>query len=327
MDSKNNQNIIKKLIRDELNADEQVRLLQSRGVEEEMKSQWENLPDMAGREKIDGNFIWKQIKGETWERLPAKRSRFYKIYSLVASVILLVGFVGTFLYIANNEKDISMYIVTSGVRSIETITLPDGSSVQLGPGSVLTYPSAFTGKIREVKLDGQAFFDVQTNASFPFIVRTSNMDVEALGTAFELFCHSANNSSEAILLNGKIKVNFNTPEPGRSQALILEPNEKVEYIGNEKKIVRSTVNADSYTSWRKRGILSFEHEKLSVIIPRLEQWYGRKIDYPKEIAESHKFTFKVRDETLELILYIMCESSPIQYTKTEEGDYSLYLIK
>lgn len=326
MNSDNKKHIIKKLIREELNTEEEMTLLRSHPVENEMTRQWNDAPDMSFKDNVDGNLILKKIQRKAWFRLSVEKARFYRIYSWVASVILLIGFTGSFMYMLNTQEPASIYVVTAGIRSIETVDLPDGTSVQLGPGSTLTYPAAFTKKTREVKLDGQAFFDIHANPSKPFIVRTNSMDVEALGTAFELFCHKMNNASEAILLNGKIKVKLHVSGPDEQSGVILEPNEKIEYIKDDNRVVRSVVNADSYTSWRVRGIMSFEHEKLSVIIPRLEQWYGRKINCPKEIAD-YKFTFKIRDEDLERILYIMGESSPVRYIRTEEGDYSLYLAK
>ncbi|MDL2282436.1 DUF4974 domain-containing protein, partial [Parabacteroides sp. OttesenSCG-928-G06] len=126
---------------------------------------------------------------------------------------------------------------------------------------------------------------------------------------------------ETILLNGKVKVNF--PAAGK-EAFELTADDKIAYHKSENKVVRSKVNAENYTSWRK-GVLSFENEKLSMIVPRLEQWYGRKIYLEKELGESYKFTFKVRDEPLDRILYIMGESSPVRYSQLEGGDYTLFL--
>ena len=105
-----------------------------------------------------------------------------------------------------------MYVVSSGIQNMESVSLPDGTKVQMGPGSRLTYPASFSGKTREIRLDGQAFFDVAKNREKPFIVHTEDMSVEALGTAFELFSYNMENKMEAILLNGKIKVSVGDKE-------------------------------------------------------------------------------------------------------------------
>ena len=83
------------------------------------------------------------------------------------------------------------------------------------------------------------------------------------------------------------------------------------------------MDADKYTAWRKQKMLSFENEKLSMIIPRLEQWYGRKVMCQKDLADKYRFTFKVRDESLEKILMLIQLSSPLKYKEIEDGNYSL----
>lgn len=77
--------------------------------------------------------------------------------------------------------------MASGVRCIESVSLSDGTTVRMGPNSQLIYPKSFDGKTRDVELKGQAFFDVAKDRERPFTVHTKNMDVTALGTAFEVF--------------------------------------------------------------------------------------------------------------------------------------------
>jgi len=327
MKAEQHKNIIKKLIREELNRDEHTRLFHSASVVGEMQKQWKDAPDITRRDQVDGQHIWKIIQRETFFKLPAKKIRFYQVYSWIATVTLILGMAGIGAFLMNREEAVPIYVVSAGIQNMEQVSLPDGTIVQLGPGSKLTYPAGFKDKIREVHLDGQAFFDVNKDPSKPFVVQTQSMRVEALGTAFELFAYNIENRSEAILLQGKIKVNLKHHDPSGQTEWILGQNEKIEYNKRDKEVVHSLVNADTYTSWRKRGVLTFENEKLSMIIPRLEQWYGRHIICEKEIADTYKFTFKIRDESLERILYIMSESSPIRYNKSEGGDYTLYLVK
>ncbi len=319
--------IVKKLLRDELNEAEQDQLLYSRPVTERMQRQWEEAPDRTKSDKVDGKRIWNKIQQETWLRLPAKTVRFYQIYAWTATVALLLGLAGSIFFITDNAETSSVYIVSSGIQNMQSVILSDGTVVKLGPGSKLTYPSKFVGKNREITLDGQAFFDINKDPAHPFIVHTNSMDVEALGTAFELFAYDIETRSEVILLNGMVRVELILPNSDKRKDLILRPNDKIEYNMSVNRVTHYTVNADSYTSWRKRGMLTFENEKLSMIIPRLEQWYGRKIICEKEILDTYKFTFKVKDEPLERILYMMRESSPVRYLQSDDGDFTFYLKK
>jgi len=324
MGSDNIRAIIKDLMHGVLKDEEERSLLKSSPVSEEMHFQWNEAPDMTRKDKVDSHSLWKSIKDETLNRVPAKKIRFYKIYSKVATVALLVSLAGSLYRFSSKEEAIPNYIVSSGIQNIQTLILPDGSTVLIGPNSTLTYPACFKDKNREVKLDGQAFFNVKKDNGKSFNVSTPTMDIQVLGTAFEVFTYSDEDNSEIILLDGQIKVNINSAIGEKD--FILWPNEKIEYRLSERNARKTKVDADNYTAWRKRSKLSFENEKLSMIIPRLEQWYGRKIVCDKEIAEAYKFTFKVWDESLERILYIMGESSPVRHVKSEEGVFSLYLL-
>lgn len=292
-------------------------------VTEKMREQWDTTPDRTESDKIDKVRIWKYIRMETFEKISAKKVRLYQFVARAASILLLISMVGFAYVLLNKEQPEAHYIVHSGIQNISTIELADGTKIQLGSGSKLTYPNTFEGKTREVWIDGQAFIDVTPNTEKPFIVHTQQLDIEVVGTAFEVYAYADDDFLETILLEGKVKV---TRQENKGDSFTLLPDDKITFSKTDSKIVRTKVNAENYTSWRK-GFLSFENEKLSMIIPRLEQWYGRKIHADKALVETYKFTFKVRDEPLDRILYIMGESSPIRYQKSEEGDFTLFLNK
>lgn len=308
-------------MRDELTPAEQDTLLTSRPVADKMLTQWDASRDSATHNVRRGVRMWQQIRKETIDRQSMKKMRLYQTVAWAASLLLLFGISGAAYFLMQREAPTSYYTISTGIQTIDNIELPDGTTIQLGSGTKLTYPAVFAGNTREITLDGQAFMQVVPDAQKPFVVHTTQMDVEVLGTSFEVFAYNHEENMETILLNGKVKVNF--PAAGK-EAFELTADDKIAYHKSENKVVRSKVNAENYTSWRK-GVLSFENEKLSMIVPRLEQWYGRKIYLEKELGESYKFTFKVRDEPLDRILYIMGESSPVRYSQLEGGDYTLFL--
>ncbi|MDD4515030.1 FecR family protein [Massilibacteroides sp.] len=316
--------LIKKLLHEDFSTKEEKQLLEADFVNNSMNKQWVDAmntpsPHLSIKQKIWGNII-KNI----WNEHAYKQLRFYKAYSIAASILLVVGTIYFLHKTTDQTNNLFTYVVGAGIQRIESVTLPDGTSVLLGPGSRLEYPSSFLGKTRTVTLDGQAFFDVKQDKRKPFIVETPKMKVQALGTAFELFCHQDEKESEAILLNGKLKINIPGTCTDRTKEYYLLPNDKFT-VNNENETTKCIVDADKYTSWRKNKIISFENEQLTMIIPRLEQWYGRKIFCTKEIAQKYRFTFKVRDESLEKILFILQQSSPILFEKTESEDYILSL--
>lgn len=316
--------ILRKLMRDALTEEERIALQSSPRVMERMERQWEEAPDAAFEDRPDERAIWQNVCDVSWGQGKRRRMLFYKWYSVAASVLLALGVAGTVYFASRDVPQVPQYIVSSGIQNMESVSLPDGTNVQMGPGSRLTYPADFSGKTREITLDGQAFFDVAKDRNKPFIVHTGGgLSVEALGTAFELFSYDVEDRSEAILLNGKIRVSVRDEAANRVKAFLLSPDEKMTVDRQTGKVSRQSVDADKYTAWRKQKMLSFENEKLSTIIPRLEQWYGRKVMCQKDLADKYRFTFKVRDESLEKILTLIQLSSPLKYKEVEGGNYSL----
>ncbi len=314
--------MLKKLMHDALTDAERSALNETEAVETRMRSQWETAPDAADADRVDGAGIWQRVLRRI-ERGSGNGVYFYKVYSAVASLLLLLSLGGAAFMALDRKQDVPMYVVSSGIQNMEPVTLPDGTEVQLGPGSRLTYPAQFKGRTRDVQLDGQAFFDVQRDPRKPFVVHASDMDIQALGTAFEVFDYEIENKLETILLSGKVKVGIGNGDRGKKKECILQPNQRLQYDRQTNTVSVQTLDADKYTAWRKQGILSFENEKLSMIIPRLEQWYGRKAICPYDLAEKYRFTFKVRDESLERILYMMEKSSPLTYKEIEGGNYKI----
>lgn len=326
MKTENKKQWVVKLLREEISREEERRLLNFHFVKRNMERQWEHCEKGTTASWTQKQKIWNAIKETIWSEKQGKQSfGFYKLYSIAATVALFLATSMCVFLSLSDKSPKTNYLMTSGIQRIESVTLPDGTFVQLGPGSTLEFPSQFAGRERKVKLEGQAFFDVAPAKRSPFIVETPTMSVQALGTAFELFCHKKKSKSEVILLNGKVKISIPDEENSKITDYYLLPNGKFVFDNSNGKASKLVVDADKYTSWRKQKILTFENEKLSMIIPRLEQWYGRNIICQKDLSENYRFSFKVRDESIEKILSAMEESSPLKYKKTDSDDYMLIL--
>lgn len=315
--------LLKKLMHDTLDEEERERLLHDPGVEKLMHTQWKEETDLSDLNSPVGKSIWEKVVHQIDTPVVSHRLFIYKIVAIAASFLLLLG-IGGMMYLKNEQSEQYMYVVSSGVRCIETVLLPDGTEVRMGANSRLTYPSDFNGKTRDVKLVGQAFFNVAKDKDKPFTVHTNSMDVMALGTSFEVFNYDFENKIETILLEGKVKVGLGNSNSKHRKEVMLTPDEMLIYDKEANTVLVKDVNAESYSGWKNQGVLSFENAPLSTIISRLEPWYGRKIKCSKEIAEEYRFTFKVRDESLERILFMLNNSSPVRY-KEVEGDYELYV--
>lgn len=313
---------IKQLFKAKLSPQEREELNTCPLINQALENQWEESSclstDSVKEEKILQG-IRQSIEGH---KIP-KRS-FYRLHSGWAAAIvmaILCGAWSLFLLHSTQEKEI-WYVRTAGHQCMDSIFLADGSKVILNAGGKLTYPSDFSKEKREVHLSGQAFFYIHHDPKHPFTVHTKSMNVTALGTAFEVFSFDADDKAETILLNGKTLIETKDKQNQIKQRYILQPNDKLTLNANGRIEIEQT-NADNYSAWRSGGRLKFKGEPLSMILPRLEKWYGQKISCSRKVAEFYRFTFSIRNESLEQMLNIMTQTAPLSYKLINDDYYEI----
>lgn len=146
------------------------------------------------------------------------------------------------------------------------LILADGSRVWLNSMTKFRYPTQFTGKTREVFVEGEAFFSVAKNADSPFIVHTGGVRVKVLGTEFNLSAYPGE-KTVTTLAKGKVEV------AGESDKVSLQPGEQAIWNNGLKNIEVKTVDVSLYSSWIK-GVFEFENISLQAITRQLSRWYG-----------------------------------------------------
>lgn len=316
--------LINKLYTDGLSPEEREKLNRNPYVDGSIREQWRLTDDSDSYidEKVERKIfhnITKKI-----EKSSVLRRNAYRYWAIASIALLLICGSAFFTALLNKEKSDSIvcyYILNSGRQSMESVKLSDGTSVILNAGSRLVYPKRFRGDTRKVTLCGQAFFKVHHDPSHPFIVKTKNMVVECLGTEFEVFNYNCNDKIETILLEGKVRVETRDKEGRRMKHnYILHPNEKLTYDRNNKVSIEH-IDANAYSAWREGGCLSFRNAPLSMILPRLEEWYDEKIVCPPDIGNHYRFTFTVRHESLNFILNMISGSTPLDYKLIQSNCY------
>ena len=213
------------------------------------------------------------------------------------------------------------------------LTLPDGTLVWLNAGSRINYEKNFGARLREVHLTGEAFFDVAPNASKPFVIHTTRIDVRVLGTRFNLKSYPAEATTEATLIRGSIEVSINNKSRDK---IILKPNEKL-IVSNEDSIrlqpaprhkdVREpaaivSVGKPTYernsgaiieTSWIDNKLI-FQDEGFVDLARQMERWYGVSIRFESERQEDLRFTGIFEEETVQQALNALKLTANFNYT-------------
>ena len=205
----------------------------------------------------------KRLKSHT------RRLTLIRTFSAAAAVALLCLSVWTaYLYM----QPVTIQTVST-LAETRTVCLPDGSTVTLNHYSSLSYPEKFKLDKREVKLNGEAYFEVNKNKKHPFIVQTETIDVQVLGTHFNVDAYQNNPDVKTTLLTGSVAVS----NKSKSVRVILKPNEIAIYNKVEEKLTRKVLeNVEDEISWRQ-GEFIFDDLPLQEIARELSNSFGATI--------------------------------------------------
>jgi ferric-dicitrate binding protein FerR (iron transport regulator) len=153
------------------------------------------------------------------------------------------------------------------------ITLPDGTQVWLNASSSLRYPTAFTGQERRVELTGEAYFEVAKNAGMPFRIGSKEMEVEVLGTHFNIMAYDDEEVLKTTLLEGAVKVTR------RGISRQLQPGQQARvHRSGEAMEVLPDANTEEAVAW-KNGFIQFDGQDINAAMRMLARWYNVEVDY------------------------------------------------
>lgn len=219
-----------------------------------------------------------------------RRIRPIRIWQAAAAVFFILA--ASSVYLSTIGKDaepnlLQQYIPTAEMR---TLTLPDGTKVQLNSQSTLLYPQEFTGKDRSVFLIGEANFKVKPDKKHPFIVKSNDFQVTALGTEFNVAAYPENPIVAATLISGSVLVEYND----LNSQMILKPNEQLAYHKHTRHHSLNSPNMNDVTAWQ-RGELVFREMSVKDIITVLERKYPYTFEYQLKNLKEDKYSFRFKD--------------------------------
>lgn len=154
------------------------------------------------------------------------------------------------------------------------MTLSDGSQVWLNSGSSVTYPVAFIGKERNVSITGEAYFEIAHDKSKPFNVSKGNLQVQVLGTRFNINTYEDESDARITLLQGSVKV-----KDGEKEGM-LEPGQQAQ-ISSGIKIINEA-NVEQVMAW-KNGFFVFDGSGIQDVMRQLARWYNLDVNYAGKI--------------------------------------------
>ena len=240
-----------------------------------------------------------------------------------AAAILFIPLLSVLIYtqfifksnetVSDNSR--SSIEIEAPLGSRTSIELADGTRVWLNNGSILKYPSQFTGEKRVVHLIGEAFFDVAHNSQKPFVVKTKEIQVTALGTEFNVMAYEGEGIVETALVSGKVLVEKRLKNEKAKEICRMKPNQVVK-VDLKNSVYRSiNTNTKKYVSW-KDGVLIFDNAPIDEVVRRLSKWYNVEFVIVDSNVRNYVYNATFIDETLPQILELMKIATPITYKIT-----------
>ncbi len=221
-----------------------------------------------------------------------------------------------------DKETLNKVIVSYGKKSM--IVLSDGTKVWLNAGSQLIYPAVFLNETREVSLVGEAFFDVVKNPEKPFIVKASDVNVQVLGTRFDISAYPEDKIIQTVLEEGKINLKYeDTGLFRRDHTIEMQPSQMVEFDRSSHETIRSVVKVCKYVSW-KDGMLEFDRVDLNKALKQIERFYNVNIMLRDQQIGSFKISGKLDLKSVpEDVLNVIKLTLPVNWQRKANGDYIL----
>ena len=216
----------------------------------------------------------------------------------VVSFVLITSYFLIDRFGSQEEKTQSLVAKRKEVRASKgqklDIRLPDGSRIKLNANSTISYPEKFAGELREVTLDGEAYFDVAHIPTRPFIVRTPNANTQVLGTSFNVL--HAGEATTITLVEGKVNVSL-----PNGQTALLTPNRQTTIVKNSERIETHQVDVEKYVGW-KNNTLHFNNITVKEAFETMENWYNVEIEVNNPALMNCIINSKYQNESLENVL-------------------------
>lgn len=276
-----------------------------------LQNHWENFCNEP-LPKGNLDYVLRKINQQIYaEENRRKHNTFISVFQQIAAILIvpvILAFMAVFYF---QPKSDPPQIATAeiqcplGVRT--KFILPDGTTGFLNSGSSLEYPVLFSND-RNVKLKGEAYFDVQHDEEHPFVVTTTNITTKVLGTQFNVLAYESEKSEEIILKEGSVEVYSNQG----IKLAVLDPDQRLALNTETRQYKTNQVEAEQYISWTE-GKLVFRNESMQLVADRLGRWYNVEIEIADVELLKYAFRATFTEEPLEEVLKLLARTAPLKF--------------
>ncbi len=255
----------------------------------------------------------------------------------------------------NSQSEIVYNEIKCPMGAQSAFELPDGTKGNLNNGSLLKYPTKFTGKTREVELYGEAYFEVTENKQIPFVIGTVGLDIKVLGTKLNVYSYPGENYQEITLESGSIElikrqdneeITIGKMKPGQhatyrfgadetdvpsleeGKELIIvdrkeQQGEMIPVIKPGQEALYRMGGGDLYMKYDKTDIytgwtdgkLILRKDPMPVLLKRMERWYSVKFNIMDKRINDYTYWATFEEENLDQVLRLLTFTGPVIFNK------------
>lgn len=211
----------------------------------------------------------------------------------------------------------ALNVVVNQSGHVQTLTLPDGSTVRVHPGGRLRYPKSFGGGRREVYLTGEAFFSIRHDPAHPFWVHAPGVHTRVLGTSFTVRAYEGATQATVTVRTGRVSVYAamkDVAQPSAKRGVVLTPNQRAVWIATDQRLTRTLVEQPQpVVATERTPTFTFHRTPLPVVLKKLSDTYGIVIRYDEPTLRSCTLTATLGTESLWEKLRWVCMSTGSTY--------------
>lgn len=210
-------------------------------------------------------------------------------YAAIITLAIVGGYLLHSVTLITGEQVVSMNEISVPIGNRSLIVLPDGSKAWLANGSKISYPENFTGKTRDIKLEGEAFFTVAHNEDKPFYVNIGAHRVKVLGTEFSVLAYPDDNIVQVDLVSGKVQMDIQD-KTGNYKSYPLKPLHSLVLDKTSGSLKKNIKIPDGFFKYWQEGVYEFKDESFESLAQKIERLYSVKVVFEDNRLRQSVFT-------------------------------------
>lgn len=319
--------LLDRFMRGETSADEDAKLLawfRDSSSHESLYYYYRNRWEEAKRHKLPIEIqerMFRRICGSmpearnvgTFQSL-SHRTGWWLRWGLSAAAVIMfcVGLATMgYYYYRISEFGRQVYVVEADRGQRSSVVLPDGTKVWLNSRTQVSYQGNYGQKERIVNLSGEAYFEVAKDPDRHFVVKVDGLEVEALGTAFNVKAYEEDDEIIASLREGRVRTSVG------GHVDILDSGQSLSYSKVSGKVELEDDDVEYHLKWRENE-LAFRGETLEEIADMLDRLYNVNIEFDSENIKRYRFSGVIKNNSLDNVFELISLTAPIEYTKAND---------